>query len=438
MIRTVEEFIKKNIKNDEPIVVGVSTGIDSMVLLDILQKLTNKIIVAHVNHGRREQSKTEEVYISNYCHEHNLELRIKRFINSDFENGNFQETARQYRYDFFKDVADEFNSKYLCLAHHLNDDIETMIMRIIRGSSLRGYGGINEIQEYKSMIVLRPLLKIKKEDIIKYANEFHIKYFDDESNDDDAYTRNQIRHHIIPELKNINEQFYLQFQEFKDNIISSADTIQSLRDEFIDSKVVKGKESVEFKRTDFNKLTPYLQVEVLFELVKSYKFSKANINELIKLINSRNQNQRIIYKGLTFIKEYNDISIQFFEKEKQDIHIVIDGIGVYPINEKYHIEVSKKLDNKDANLMKLWYNSSKLPIVARTRMPGDKIVFDYGTKKVKKILIDAKVGITTRDEVIILEKDGEILSVMGYAKSSKLKDKEHNIIIELKENKDVY
>lgn len=438
MIETVEKFLKANIKTKQPLVVGVSTGIDSMVLLDILVKLSYDVVVAHINHGKRKQSLDEEAFIIDYCNQHNLNFRIKRLHEVDFVKGNFQELARGYRYHFFKEVADEFNTNYLCLAHHLNDDIETMMMRIIRGSSLKGYSGISEITAVMGMTVLRPLLKVLKKDIFDYANANNIIYFNDETNDEDAYTRNQIRHHIIPEIEKINDKFYMQFQEFKDHIYGAANAIERIRDDFIKTKVDRDQAGVEFKCTDFKKLDEYMQVEVLFELVASYKYSKANILELIKLINSDKKNLRIVYKGLTLIKEYNDINIAFSVKEKTDVNILIDGIGVYDVNDKYQLIVSKKNRNSDANSIKVWYNSSMLPVIARSRRAGDKIVFDYGTKKVKKVLIDNKVGISKRDEVIVLDKDDEILAIIGYGISSKLKTIEHDIIIELKEKTNDY
>ena len=245
-------------------------------------------------------------------------------------------------------------------------------------------------------------------------------------------------HHIIPEMEKINESMHLQFLEFKENITNASLTIEAIRDEFINTKVTRDNAGCEFNRNDFNKLNDYMKIEVLFELVKSYRFSKANILEIIKLINSDKKNMRIVYKGLTLIKEYNDINIAYSIKEKSEFNIVIEGLGIYDVNDKYQIIVSKKNPNTNANSFKIWYNSSMLPIIARSRRAGDKIVFDYGTKKVKKVLIDNKVGISSRDEVIVLEKDQEILAIMGYGISSKLKTAEHDILIELKEKTNDY
>lgn len=433
MIKNINNFISNNINKDKPIVLGVSTGIDSMVLLDVLQRLNLKIIVAHVNHGKRSQSEIEEQFIIDYCKANSLDLRVKKLHSEDFQRGNFQEVARNYRYQFFQEVAQEFDTTYLCLAHHLNDDIETMIMRIIRGSSLKGYAGINEVSYSNNLKLMRPLLKSKKSEIYSYALEHNIKYFDDESNDDDAYTRNQIRHHIIPALEKIDPNIYDGLIDFKNSINDASNVIEEIRDNFINSKVLINNKYVEFKVTDFLKLTSYIQIEVLFELVKAYKFSKANVLELIKLIDSKKKNLRSVYKGLTIIKEYNDISICFEELSKQDVYIVIDGVGNYDINDEYYLSVSKKNPNTNANILKIWYNSSMFPVVARTRKDGDRINFDFGTKKVKKILIDNKVGITKRDEIILLERNEEILGILGYQMSSKLKDMDHDIMIELRE-----
>ncbi|HBP25612.1 MAG TPA: tRNA lysidine(34) synthetase TilS, partial [Acholeplasmatales bacterium] len=133
------------------IVAGVSTGVDSMVLLHALLGLRGeydlKIHVAHFNHQKREQSKEEERYIREFCARENLPCHVKKMKETEYDN--FQAEARKQRYEFFTEVGAEVGADYLALAHHAGDNIETMLMRIMRGSNLKGYAGMEAVSEFR-------------------------------------------------------------------------------------------------------------------------------------------------------------------------------------------------------------------------------------------------------------------------------------------------
>jgi len=427
-------FLKRHnidLKNKKA-VIAVSTGVDSMTILDLFIKMDLcEIIVAHVNHGKRSESQEEEAFIKEFCNKHEIKIYVTMLPEI---KGNFQEGARAFRHKFFNEVIEKEKADYLVLGHHLDDDIETMLMRIIRGSNLIGYAGINEYIDMGSYATLRPLLKVLKKEIIEYANLHNIKYYEDYTNKEDKYTRNKIRHNIIPEMLKINNNLYEKLIEFKENIVAVSKTSEEIRDKFISENVHMTKESFSFKVKAFNKLADYYKIEVLFELLKAHQYSKANILEIIKLINTKKKNLKIIYKESTFVKEYNDITIFYYPKKDEVIDVLIDDIGEYQIDENRKIIVTKKNDIRVTNLYKIWYNSRYLPLVARTKLPGDRIAFSYGHKKVNKFMIDEKVKLQDRDKAILLEKDGDVLAILGYAKSAKLQNiSDCDIIIELKE-----
>ena len=173
------------------VVIGVSAGPDSMCLLDLLQKKTTKIVVCHINHNVRKESIEEEEYITKYCQDKNIILE-KTTINNYQEN-NFENEARKKRYMFYEEILKKYNSKTLLLAHHGDDLIETILMKISRGSNLEGYAGIKEVSNVKNYQIIRPLLKYTKEDIINYNKSNNIKYYNDSSNQSTNYTRNRYR-----------------------------------------------------------------------------------------------------------------------------------------------------------------------------------------------------------------------------------------------------
>lgn len=450
MENTIINFLQKhNINiNKQKVCIGISTGIDSSVLLHCLLKLQKKlnmeIILCHVNHNKREQSKEEEQYIINYAKENNLVLEILHLDLSEIENENFQAAARMKRLQFFNDVMNKYHSKYLFLAHHLNDDIETSFMHIIRGSNLKGYSGIDEVVINKdNKYILRPFLTILKEDIVKYALDNNVKYYEDSSNASNDYTRNRIRHYIIPEIFKENNNFEKQFLEFKDTLLNSYNIVCDIRDEFIKNNITINEENIIFDLECFNMLSDFMKTEVLFAILKKYQLSKVNIKEIIKYTKTSKANLIIDYKNIHFCKQYNKIIISN-QKESipsNNISITIDKLGIYDINDKYYLEV-KKFDKKDLqkkeniliNLNVIWYNSSMLPIELRTKRTGDIIKINNGSKKVKDLLIDEKVPLNMRNELLMLVKNKEIINIFGVKKSSTLLAiKENDILIELRE-----
>jgi tRNA(Ile)-lysidine synthetase-like protein len=212
--------------------------------------------------------------------------------------------------------------------------------------------------------------------------------------------------------------------------------LHKIRDNFIQKKVIFGKESVSFNIPDFKKLSVYMQTEVLYELLKKYNLGKANIVELLKLVNSSKANHEVLFKkDLTFVKEYNKIYFFFKELIDESINIVIHELKKYQITDNIAINVTKKTTENITNDNSICYNSDKLPLVVRSRKPADKIKLSQGYKKVKDLLIDKKIGILQRKRVLILEDDShEILAVLGIKKSEKLKEiKVKDILISMEE-----
>ena len=201
------------------VVIGVSAGPDSMCLLDLLQKKTTKIVVCHINHNVRKESIEEEEYITKYCQDKNIILE-KTTINNYQEN-NFENEARKKRYMFYEEILKKYNSKTLLLAHHGDDLIETILMKISRGSNLEGYAGIKEISNVKNYQIIRPLLKYTKEDIINYNKSNNIKYYNDSSNQSTNYTRNRYRLNILPLLKKEDKNIHKKYE----NIIEKTSLI---------------------------------------------------------------------------------------------------------------------------------------------------------------------------------------------------------------------
>ena len=202
-------------KNDR-IVVGCSTGPDSMALVDMLLKIRKKynlcIIIAHVNHNVRRESIEEEHFIKNYCLENNL--FFESMIIEEYSDDNFHNEARNIRYNFFDSIVHKYSANYLMTAHHGDDLIETILMRIVRGSNLNGYGGFKMIVDMGDYKIVRPLISFTKDELENYDIENGVKYYIDSSNKKDKYTRNRYRKYVLQFLKSEDKDVHLNFLKF--------------------------------------------------------------------------------------------------------------------------------------------------------------------------------------------------------------------------------
>ena len=212
IIKNVEQNIIENnlIKSNDKIVIGVSGGPDSMCLLDSLitlketffkkYNISYTLIVAHVNHMIREESKEEKIYVENFCEKYNIPFY---YLEEDVKNNSKKEKmseeayGRKIRYEFFEEVRKKENATLISTAHNMDDDIETILLNIIRGTGLKGLTGMN----YRYNNIIRPLLNIEKSDILEYNSKRNLNACIDKTNFENIYSRNKIRNILIPTLK---------------------------------------------------------------------------------------------------------------------------------------------------------------------------------------------------------------------------------------------
>ena len=311
LVDNLTSFIERNKLDlyEKTLTLAVSCGVDSMVLMNLAEKIAGKykikLVICHVNHKKRLQSEIEEEYIRSYCM--NLhKLYVYSFKEEDKVSANFQEYARKKRYEFFYDVMVKENSKYLLVAHHLNDDIETSLFHIMRSSSLDCSSGMKEVSKFRDdLYILRPLLNVKKEDIYDYALKNDINYFEDSSNMTDDYQRNRIRHNIIPAFLEENNNFYSSFLSFKEKLSYASSLLDEKRDEFIKNNVRCIDNMYIFNKDVFDSVDNVLKKEILFELLKKYYYSNKNIEEILRYINSEKKNLLVNYKDICVVKEDN-------------------------------------------------------------------------------------------------------------------------------------
>lgn len=408
--------LNKQLNIDKPIVVAVSTGVDSMVLLDILLRLKYKCIIAHVNHNKREQSVSEYSYISNYAKELGIPFEGHKLESS---SSNFQHDAHIKRMQFFKAIAMKYNTDQIALAHHLDDQTETILMRIVRGSSFSGYAGIKPFYLEDELTFIRPLLEISKQEILDYSTLNKITYFNDESNKSNDYTRNRYRHEIIPLIEKENPNYKAKFKQFGEMISSADELVQFTTKQFFDQ--IDSKETVPLKQ--FNVLNQLVQIEVLKQLIGNKTDHNLEINysqykQMIQICSTKTPNQQIQLSALfKFTKAYDTFSIEEIVMT-EDVFVEINDFGDYQINEQLQFTVSPvKINQNNSNYFQLCYNKLVFPLYLRSRKDGDKISLNIGTKKVKDVLIDQKIPMKERNNLILLSNKDSVLWIPGIKKA---------------------
>lgn len=392
-----------NILNGQSILIACSTGVDSTVLLDLALKATNikKIVVAHVNHQKRLESDIEEAYIKEFCEKNNINCYTLKLPKGNI--GNFQEWARTKRYEFFYEIMNKESLQYLLTAHHADDNVETILMRFIKGSSLKGYAGIIEETRENNYNIYRPLLSLTKEDINGYAESNNLKYFVDSSNKEDDYTRNRIRKYIIPLLLKENPSLYQAVSVFSDTLFESSKILENQINYFVKKEVNVNNNIISFSVDSFLEENEFFQTEVLFSLLKPYELSTTCIKEIIKKINSpKNKIVTDINNDLVLIKEYGMINLVPKKVMPPNFYLKIEKDGIYQLPNNKEIVVDKNKCYLRTSCNELWYNIPELPVIIRTRKTGDSLRFKNGTKTISNYLTDKKMSQIDRMKVLLI------------------------------------
>ena len=418
-MKEIIDFIKMLNINDEYVVLACSYGPDSMVLLNLLQKEKLNIVVAHVNHKLRKESDQEELLLKEYCLKNNL--IFESITINKYPKGNTEMNARTIRYDFFEKILYKYNSGYLFTAHHGDDLVETIIMRLTRGSSFKGYAGFLKITKQKDYKLIRPLVYITKDEIMNYAKKNNIPYAIDYTNKEDIYTRNRIRNNILPELKKENKNIHKKFIKFSEIINQYESYFEKETNLLYNKLFVNNKIDL----NEFYLLDDIFKKRLLFKiLLNIYNEDISLINDehtnlILNLISSHKQNSYItLPKNIRVTKFYNMIEFDYYDN--------ISKVYNYLLNKEVELElgtISRILETdvlKSNDILRLSSSEIKPPIFIRTRKIGDKIEVKNlnGTKKINDIFIDNKVPIRKRDIYpVVVDANDNVLWIPGLKKS---------------------
>ncbi len=425
------------IRHRDTLCIGVSGGPDSMALLDLMIKLKSELdlvlVVAHVNHNIREESKEEEAYLREFCN--NMGLHFECFKIEHYGDDNFHNEARTIRYNFFDKVCKDYNAKFLLTAHHGDDLVETILMRIVRGSSLKGYSGFSKVIVKDDYTILRPLITVTKDDLTNYCNENNIKYFIDKSNLKDVYTRNRYRKYVLPFLKEEDKMVHEKFLKFSETLLEYNNYIEREVSQVINKVFKNGILDI----SKFKELDHLLQSKIISNILEKIYgddlliITNTHVNLIFDLINSYKPNSVVhLPNNVKAIKSYNELSFAFMEEVDDKYEIELDSVANLPNG----MIIEKVSDTDDTSNYVTRLNSKEisLPLYVRTRRNGDKMSVKgmEGHKKVNDIFIDNKIVSKDRNVwPVLVDADERVIWVPGLKKSKFDKEihEEYDIIL---------
>lgn len=377
--------------------VAVSGGSDSMALLDMLYKKGKNLIVCHINYGFRESALRDELIVKNYCDKNNIKIEILKNIKYKKEDGNFENWARVVRYNFFKDMYKKYDCDYLYVGHNLDDLLETYFIQKERNSRC-DFFGIREESFMYEMRVKRILLGFSKDELNYYCVSNCIEFGVDETNFDESYLRNNIRHNIVKKMSK-QEKLKVIAEINELNVLKEKEYVRTHN---LLNDVKKGNNIIDLNI--FNKIDEESKVSVVYYFVienvkERISIGNTRIKDIISKINSDKPNIELgKFKDYMLYKEYDNLVIK---KEKEEFSYIISDLNS-------NLGMFEICDN-GRKLEKVIASKEMFPLLIESYRGDDKII--------NRLFIDKKIPISERKRwPIVKDKLGRVLLVLNIEK----------------------
>ena len=427
-----------NIKYGDSVVLGVSGGPDSMALLHLMTRLKKaldiEVVCAHVNHNTGRPGQFEEQkFVERFCKQNNIVFETLTI--DDYGDDNFHNEAHSKRYNYFDKLVKQYNAKYLLTAHHGDDLIETILMRIVRGSTLRGYSGFSKVVKKNGYKIVRPLIQVTKEEILEYNKKNHIKYALDSSNFKDVYTRNRFRKYIVPQLKKEDINVHKKFYKFSKTLLEYNEFI----DKLVNSKINEIYPNNVLNIEKFRNEDKIIQQKVIYHILENtYQddlmlITDKHVDILLDVIKSKRSNVKVhLPNGVQAIKSYDTLVLSTINREVNSYDIELNKFVNLPNGKNIEVVKDTKLTNNF--VCRLNSKEISLPLHVRSRQNGDKILIKgmIGKKKINDVFIDCKIPMDERDKwPIVVDNDGLVVWLPGLKKTKfdKTIDEKYDIIL---------
>ena len=411
---------------EDKIAIALSGGVDSIVLFHLLvteyKDSYKELVVFHINHGLREESYEEAGFVEKFVKDFDVKFYKEELNMSDLERDSHtseEMLARELRYQAFNKMAKLEGVTKLLTAHHKNDQVENILMRLLTGRSIDHSLAICEEIEMAGLNIYRPLLNSLKAELEEYAKEKNLHYYVDATNFDTDYTRNNIRHNIVPLLNDINSGSFdnlINFANYYQNINNNLKkAILSNKDNYIFSRDKDKISLVKDKFLELNEEEMYfLLKDLITDELGVFDIKQKAIFDVVSSLKKNSGNKSYDLKNnLKIISQYETLYIHKIEKKcyNDKIEIIIDKICGNSVYEFYQNKFIISTDAKDSEI---GFNKSELPLLITTKKEGDRVRRGEINKKLSRIFIDEKVPKELRDTLpVIRNNKGEVLGVLG-------------------------
>ncbi|MDQ6469054.1 tRNA lysidine(34) synthetase TilS [Flavobacterium sp. LHD-80] len=405
---------------EKKLFLAVSGGLDSMVLLHLFQQLPYEIAVLHCNFQLRGlESFGDQEFVQDYCNQNNIPFFTTQFDTKAFAEDyklSTQVAARELRYSWFYEFLEEKNFDYILTAHHADDNLETFIINLTRGTGLDGLTGIPEENDR----IIRPLLPFSREEVLKYAEENKIEWREDSSNASNKYLRNKIRHDLIPILKEINPNFLDAFQKTQSYLQESKEMVEDASIMIYQQVAKEDGEDIHFDLNQLKKLPNYKSY--LYQWLNEFGFSAWK--DVYDLVEGQSGKQ-VFSEEFRLLKNRETLILNPISEtsEKEEFEIAENDTDVnFPLKLRLCNVDHIAIDSKEV----IFVDAEKIrfPLVLRKWNEGD-VFHPFGmqgkSKKVSKLFKDEKLSLIEKEKTWILCSENQIVWVVGIRQDERFK-----------------
>ena len=414
MLNKVKSYIKShNLLHDNDLyVVGLSGGADSVALLLLLDEMGYQVHAAHCNfHLRREESDRDELFCEQFCLQNNIPFHRVHFDTQTYAETHkvsIEMAARELRYHYFEQLRQDIGAKGICVAHHRDDSVETVLLNMVRGTGLKGLCGIQPRNGY----VLRPLLCVSRQDIEVYLQEKRQAYVTDSTNLQDDVLRNKVRLNVLPMLQELNPAVSEHIQQMAENLSEAQKVIDAV------VEPLKKESTLDLKILDKYGSREY----VAFEWLKGHGFNRSQVAQILKaksgsIFYSPTGQQIFSNRGTIFLQLGNN-------KPPKPFRIPEEGNYWLDNNTKITFKKEPVWISKKTNIATLDASKVSFPLVVRPVKEGDWMI-PYGMKGRKllsDIMTDLKMSVfEKRQQLVVVDSEENILWLVGIRTDNRYK-----------------
>lgn len=443
MITQVKRFIEQQqlLNNVDGIVVGVSGGADSMCLLHILHRLYQDkipIVAVHIHHGLRgEEADHDEAFVDEYCRQEGITCHGYRYDVPEYSlnhNLSEEEAGRILRYSTFGDECKQFNNGVIAVAHHKDDQAETVLHHFMRGTGIKGLRGMLP----KNNNVIRPLLDITRQDIEEYCVKNAIEYTTDATNLEDVYTRNKIRLQLIPYIKeNFNPRIVDSLCKTADLLSEDERYLSELAEKAFVTCVRMDNQTAKVAIDELSKYPKSIKTRVLrtiflegFQGLRNITYD--HIKDCLSVMEKQTGKSITLPGGIRVERAYDQLVFSTeTQKSRHNEQVCIDSfprdVDIPWLHKKVSLSLHQRETmpkaSKNHYTKRFDYDKIEYNLTLRTRQPGDFIYLTgmKGKKKLKNFFIDQKVPREQRDTILLLTHGSEVVWIIGYRENHRFK-----------------